>query len=157
MNSNTRNIFIALTVAVALLVGLSFAVASPGAQAAPQAAPTPVAGTYTGGTLARTVTLFDADVTTGTAQLGSGVSILTGDRIDLQYIIDQPTSVNTVTLKLQFSNDLVNWIDGATVVADNAADANVMQQYNLFGAYARLHVDATNTEEVSVTAIGVVK
>jgi len=128
-----------------------------GAVAAPAAAPTPVAGTYTGGTLARVVTLYDSAVTTSTAFGGSGVSILTGDRVDLQYVIDQPTDVNTMTLKLQFSNDLVNWVDGATIVSDNAADANVMQQYAVFGNYARVNIDAANTNEATVTVIGVLK
>jgi hypothetical protein len=154
---NTRTGFVGL--AVVMLVGLFalMTLSTPGAQAGPLAAPTPVAGTYTGGTLARSVTLYDSTVTTSTAFGGNGVSVLTGDRIDLQYVIDQPTSVNTMTLKLQFSNDLVNWIDGATIVTDNAADANVMQQYAVFGNYARINIAGANTNEATVKVIGVLK
>lgn len=155
---NTR-IGLVAAVAVVLLVGLFalMTVSAPSAQAGLLAAPTPVSGTYTGGTLARSVTLYDSTVATSTAFGGNGVSVLTGDRVDLQYVIDQPTSVNTMTLKLQFSNDLVNWVDGATIVTDNAADANVMQQYLVFGNYARINIDGANTNEATVKVIGVLK
>lgn len=154
---NARTGFTA-ALAVVLLVGLfALMTLSTPAQAVPAAAPTPVAGTYTGGTLARAVTLYDSTVTTSTAFGGNGVSILTGDRVDLQLVIDQPTSVNTMTLKLQFSNDLVNWIDGSTLATDNAADANTMQQYPVFGAYARVNIDAANTNEATVKVLAVLK
>lgn len=156
MSKKLMGVGMAALVLMLVLFGVMVNTA-PGVQAEPLAAPTPVAGTYTGGTLARAVTLYDSTVTTSTAFGGSGVSILTGDRIDLQYVIDQPTSVNTMTLKLQFSNDLVNWVDGATVVTDNVADANVMQQYAVFGSYVRVNIDAANTETATVKVLGVVK
>lgn len=154
---NTRNTILAVAGAVLLLALLVLSIGGgPQANAAPMAAPTPVAGTYTGGTLARAVTLYSGVIATSTAVNGSGVSILTGDRVDLQYVIDQ-TAVNTVTAKLQFSNNGTNWVDGATFATANAADANDMQQYNVFGALARVNVAATNTNPVTVTVIAVVK
>lgn len=154
---NARNITLTVASAVLLLALLVTTIGGgPQALAAPLAAPTPVAGTYTGGTLARTVTLYNGVISSVTAVNGSGVSILTGDRVDLQYVVDQ-TDVNTVTAKLQFSNDGTNWIDGATFATANAADANVMQQYNVFGALARVNLAATNTNPVTVTVIAVVK
>ena len=80
------------------------------------------------------VTLFNANVSTAD---GGGSACHRRRKVDLQWLIDQ-TAVNTVTLKLQFSNDSTNWIDGATFVTNNAADAGDMQQYAVFGRYLRL-------------------
>jgi len=79
--------------------------------------------------------------------------------MDLQWGIDQTllTTMNTTTLKLQFSNDGVNWIDGASFVSANVADANDMQQYAIFGRYARVYADVSNTNPLTLTVIGVAK
>ncbi len=80
--------------------------------------------------------------------------------IDLQWLIDQTlvgTAANTTTLKLQYSNDDVNYVDGASFVSANAADAGDMQQYNLFGRYTCIYADVSNTQTVTVTVIGTVK
>lgn len=155
---HNRNITIMIAVVVLMAVAMfgALSINTP-TSAAPAAIPTPVAGTYTGGTMARVVTLYDSNVTTSTAFGGNPINVLTADRIDLQWIVDQPTSVNTTTVKLQFSNDQINWVDGATVLNANAADAADMQQYNLFGAYVRANIDATNTNTVSVKLIGVIR
>ncbi len=76
--------------------------------------------------------------------------------LDLQYVIDQGTT-NTTTLKIQFSNDNTNWSDGINVVANNAADANAMQQFNNFGRYTRLYATLTNANAVTITARAVAK
>ncbi len=80
--------------------------------------------------------------------------------IDLQWLIDQTivdTTANTITLKLQYSNDNLNYVDGASFVSANVADAGDMQQYNLFGRYTCIYADVSNTQTVTVTVIGTVK
>ncbi len=80
--------------------------------------------------------------------------------IDLQWLIDQTlvnSTANTTTLKLQYTNDGVNFVDGASFVSSNAADAGDMQQYNLFGRYTCIYADVSNTQTLTVTVVGTVK
>lgn len=123
-------------------------------QAAPAVAPTPLAETA-GGPGYQNVVFWSADALTASA--GSNAIQLPGyEVLDLQYVIDQGT-VNTTTIKLQFSNDNTNWSDGINVVANNAADANAMAQFNNFGRYVRLYATVTNTNPVTITARAVAK
>jgi len=124
-----------------------------GPMAAPAAIPTPVSITPGSGA-PQLVTLFNANVST--ADEGGPAAVIAGEKVDLQWIIDQ-TDVNTVTLKLQFSNNGVTWIDGAAFVTSNAADAGDMQQYAVFGRYLRAYADVSNSNPVTVTVIGLVK
>lgn len=78
------------------------------------------------------------------------------DVIDLQYVIDQGT-VNTTTITQQYSNDNVTMVDGAAVVTANAADANGMAQYALFGRYGCMKIDVANANPITITLIGVAK
>ena len=144
----------ALVLVAALIFSMS-SVAPDTAMAAPAPAPTPVSATDSGGNNA-VVTFWSGEALTATGA-SSVQNVMDFERVDLQTTIDQGTTPNTVTLKLQFSNDGTNWIDGATVVTANVADAGAMQQYALFGRYARLYATAGNSESVTVTAIGVAK
>lgn len=144
----------ALVLVAALIFSMS-SVSPDTAMAAPAPAPTPVSATDSGGNNA-VVTFWSGEALTATGA-SSVQNVMDFERVDLQTTIDQGTTPNTVTLKLQFSNDGTNWIDGATVVSANVADAGAMQQYALFGRYARLYATAGNSESVTVTAIGVAK
>lgn len=144
----------ALVLVAALIFSMS-SVTPDTAMAAPAPAPTPVSATDSGGNNA-VVTFWSGEALTATGA-SSVQNVMDFERVDLQTTIDQGTTPNTVTLKLQFSNDGTNWIDGATVVSANVADAGAMQQYALFGRYARLYATAGNSESVTVTAIGVAK
>ncbi len=80
--------------------------------------------------------------------------------VDLQYLIDQTAvagAPNTTTLKLQFSNDLVTYIDGTNVVSGNVADGSDLQQYQLFGRHTCVYADVTNSNPLTLTVSGVVK
>jgi len=135
------------------LVGLSVSMGAGPALAAPQAIPTPVSVTPGNGA-PQVATFWRAAPLTAS---GAGTeAIIAGEKVDLQWVIDQ-TAVNTVTLKLQFSNDSATWVDGATFVTNNAADAGDMQQYAVFGRYLRAYATVTNSNPVTVTVIGVVK
>jgi hypothetical protein len=145
------SIVAALVLVGALLVSIN---TTPAIQAAPAAAPTPVASGFSA--KSPTELTWLAGVAT-TADGGSTALNVAGWQVtDIQYNIDQ-ADVNTVTLKLQFSNDNVNWTDGATLVTDNAADASVLSQAAVFGKYARIHANVTNSNPVTLTVIGILK
>ena len=54
-------------------------------------------------------------------------------RTDIQYIFDQ------------------------TIITSNAADGAALSQQNVFGKYARVYADVSNTNPVTLTVIGVMK
>ena len=78
------------------------------------------------------------------------------DTLDIEYAINQ-SSVNTLTIKLQYSNRLQRYTDGANVVATNNSDTVAMQQFPAFGRYTCLFVDVTNSNPVSLTLTAVGK
>ena len=125
--------------------------------AAPPAAPTPVASLNLASGWSGDLIWYDETVVvTGTAYGSAPINIANFELADVQYVIDQGTT-NTVTLTLQLSNNGVDWVTGTTLVAANAADASVLSQVPLFGKFARVLVDATNTNPLTVTVIGVGK
>lgn len=72
---------------------------------------------------------------------------------DISYVIDEGTT-NTITLKLQFSNDNVHFYDSAqTVVAAATTDSDGFQRYLLFGRFVCIYADVSNTNAVVITAI----
>lgn len=151
-------IFGSLAVAVLLFAALVLSMGGPAnVTAAPSAAPTPVSINHAG-TFADVPVFWSTQVVT--ADGGSSLQNIQNHQVvDLQWGIDQTllTTMNTTTLKLQFSNDGVNWIDGASFVSANVADANDMQQYAIFGRYARVYADVSNTNPLTLTVIGVAK
>jgi hypothetical protein len=141
-------------VMVLALFWVALAAVTPTAQAGPLAAPTPAISGYS----AKAPTeLTWWDTTAVTADGGSTALVVSQwQAADVQYVIDQG-DVNTVTLKLQFSNDNVNWTDGATLVSANEADASVLAQAAVFGKYARVYADVNDTDAVTLTVIGILK
>ena len=154
MSNSNKMIRSVVGAAVVALVVLSLFMPAPSTMAAPAAAPTPAASGFA--SRAPTELTWSSAVAT-TADGGSAALQVAGYTVaDIQYVIDQGT-VNTTTLKIQFSNDNVNWTDGATLVTDNAADASVLSQVAMFGKWARIYKDVTNTNPVTVTVIGILK
>lgn len=151
-------IFGSLAVAIVLFAALVLSMGGPvNVTAAPSAAPTPVSINHSG-SFADVPVFYSTQVLT--ADGGSNAQNIQNHQVmDLQWGIDQTllTTVNTTTLKIQFSNDGVNWIDGASFVSANTADANDMQQYAIFGRYARVYADVSNTNPITLTVIGVAK
>lgn len=127
--------------------------------AAPQAAPTPVSVTRPVSSQPQLSAIANAQVIAADTRLGC-VASSNHSLMDLQYGIDQGT-VNTVTLKLQFTNDTpgasATYIDGVNVVATNAADASDMQPFQLFGAWTCIYADVANTNNLTVTVKGLLK
>jgi len=154
MSATRRVVVVSVAAAALLLIAGALLLGSPEYSEAAAVAPTPLAETA-GGPGYQNVVFWSADALT--ADGASNALQLPGyEVLDLQYVIDQGT-VNTTTIKLQFSNDNTNWSDGINVVASNAADANAMAQFNNFGRYVRLYADVTNSNAVTITARAVAK
>lgn len=126
----------------------------PTAQAGPLAAPTPVVSGFSAKAPTELTWWSDAAVT----EDGGSTALVVSQwqAADIQYNIDQGTT-NTVTLKLQFSNDNVNWTDGATIASAIAADGSVLSQQAVFGKFARVYADVANTNTVTLTVVGILK
>lgn len=144
-----------------LLVSFFVAIAlvpSSNTLAAPAAAPTPVAAVQRSPAPEFPV-FFNGKVLTADTR-GSCFEVPDYAVVDLQYLIDQTAvdgAPNTTTLTIQFSNDLVTYVDGLNAVADNAADASGLVQMQLFGRHTCVYANVTNTNPVTVTVNGVVK
>ena len=150
----------AIVLVVALIVGGIPLWASPAAipAAGPLAIPTPLAVANfpaTSARLAKTATLWN-----GTALTASGASpaidIAGYGLADVQVVIDVGT-VNTTTVKLQFSNNNSNWVDGVAIASAITADTNTLAQYVLFGRYVRAYATLTNSNPITMTVIGLAK
>lgn len=145
---------VATVVMVFALFWVALAAEPPTAQAGPMAAPTPAISGYSAKSPTELTWWSDTAVT---ADGGSTALVVSQwQATDIQYNINQG-DVNTVTLKLQFSNDNVNWTDGAALVSANVADASVLAQQAVFGKYARVHADVANTNPLTLTVIGILK
>jgi len=76
--------------------------------------------------------------------------------LDLHCVLDA-TLANTTTIKLQYSNDNVNWADGHSVIQNTGSDQNDMVQRYNFGAYTRLYATVTNSNPLTVTVVGIAR
>jgi hypothetical protein len=152
-----NKIVLAATTFLALVALLLFTLesASRDASAAPQPAPTPVNVAYSTGAGGVLTFFGSARITTDTN--GPIVGVSEYEKIDLQYVIDQGATPNTVTLSIQYSNDGTNWDPGLTIVSGNAADATAMQQFPLYGQFARVRADVALTQPVTITIPGLAK
>ena len=149
-------------------IGLIFAVflsvmyeSSPSANGAPMLVVTPVAGIISHGTTPKTVkTFFPGTAAITSTTTSAAQRVIDYDVVDLEWVIDQTIAasvMNTTTLKLQMSNDGINWVDSNTFVNANVADVTDMAQYPLFGAYSRVVATVTNANPVTITVLGAVK
>lgn len=145
------SIFLALAMVMMLMSVLT-------AQAAPEAVTTPVSyPNRISDTVVRyPINFMLAKVTTADGR-GTTYNLPGFNILDLQYIIDQGSTPNTVTLKLQNSCDGVNWVDQGTLVSANHADASNILQLNTFCRYANIYADVASTQTLTITVIGVAK
>lgn len=151
-----RQIYLFLAVAVSLLL-LALLVTFPvmPVTGAPMAAPTPNAATERTNGLPQMYTFFNA--TTMTADTTSSCFELANyDVMDLYYNIDQGT-VNTTTLTLKFGNTESALVSGINIVAANAADANNLQPFQVFGRYTCIYADVANTNTITITVNALAK
>lgn len=154
MKNRSGLAFVAVLVALVMLVSLSRGF---DASAAPAAAPTAVAvNVYPSGSSDWAMAEFWPGTAITSDRRSTCVESAGFSIADIQYNIDQGTT-NTTTLTLQFTNDKVTYSNGVNVVASNAADASDLQPFALYGRYVCLYADVTNSNAVTVTAIGVLK
>lgn len=154
MSGNKKFLMVvaALALIAALFVGV-FSGAPSQVSAAPAAAPTPQ--TFNPSRADANIMVW-ANVKSITADTRWCADARNYNAADVQYAIDQGT-VNTTTLKLQFSNDMVSFVDGATLVSANAADADSLNRQLVYGRYVCVFADVTNSNAIVITAIGVAK
>jgi hypothetical protein len=154
------------TIAILLAVMVVLPVQEPQVvTAAPAAIPTPVAGVVQAGDHKDVNWFLNERVSADEAS--SIFRVEDVEKCDISWWIDlELTSgfVNTTTLKLQFSNDNVYWSDGASIDAAQATDdgrsttgSGLMQQFAVFGRYARVYADVANTNLLTTTVQGVCK
>ena len=141
---------IASLIAVLLLAAFFGAMNGGGVTPALGAAPTPVSITQPVGLEPQLYTLFSGVVTTSTQ--GTCRELGKWAVADIQTVIDV-SNTQTVTLKMQYSNDGVNLVDGANIVAASA-DTNTLTQLPLFARYACAYATLGSTNTVTVTVTG---
>lgn len=156
-----KSIVWAIIVGVTLLALLVLSFGGPQTMtAAPAAIPTPVSITHPSAVAPEFPLFFNAAPLTADTR-SSCFEVPEYSVMDVQYLIDQPTVTNTqnntITLKLQFSNDLTTFTDGAAVASANTADGSDLVQLAIFGRYTCIYADVINTTTVTATVIGVVK
>lgn len=150
MNSRTF-VFVVTALAIALFGFAALTSTFAPVDAAPAAAPTPVSVTRPASGQSQ-LSVFPETAVTTDGIIGCMQSN-NHSVADIQFTIDQ-TAVNTTTLKLQHTNNTpgssATYINGANVVANNAADASDMVQLQMFGAWTCIYADVTNTDTVNV-------
>lgn len=157
MNTQTRwrGLVLSLLVLVGLAGVFSLALQMPvPVQGAPLSAPTPITQ-YVGNSEPRILPFWSAASLTADGR-SSCFNVGGYSTIDIHYIIDQGTT-NTATVNLQFTNVKNSYITGVAMVSSNAADASDMKEFNLFGDRVCLYADVTNSNALSLTAVGLVK
>lgn len=151
----TKDLSIGAVIVIALLaLSLAYLGEPAHISAAPGAAPTPVANILT----ADAVFPFNFQVATAlTADTNtSSREVMRYNAIDVQYVIDQGTT-NTTTLTIQWSNDGSNWVAGPALVSNNAADATDITRVPVFGRYARINQNVTNSNPITITLLGIAR
>ena len=142
--------YIALSVIVgALLLAALFGVmVGGGGNAALAAAPTPVSITQPVGLSPQLYTLFSGTAITASAQ-GNCWELGKWAVADVQSIIDV-SDTQTVTVKIQYSNNNgANLVDGMNL-ATGSADASTFVQAPLFGRYACAYATLGTSAPVTV-------
>lgn len=156
---NTRKYLAVLVTSAALLVLVALLSFSPSAlvTAAPKAAVTPVAGVVHSGVRGDTVEFWVTEVITADG-CSALLNVADHAKIDLQWVIDQGTT-NTTTFTTRWTNtgSTANLVTDATVVSANTADATAGGQFALFGRQVCIYADVANSNELTVTFIGVAK
>lgn len=144
-----KHIAITVIVGALLLAALFGAMNGGGGSAALAAAPTPVSITQPVGLNPQLYTLYSGTAVTASAQ-GTCWELGKWAVADVQSIIDV-SDTQTVTVKIQYSNNGTSLVDGATLVSAVSADSNTFVQAPLFGRFACAYVTLGTAAPVTVT------
>lgn len=150
---NTQRLFVGSLVAVALVLAV-FAFSLPAPSGDVMAAGiTPVGGKEPSGArvgplipIVTAVVTADGRICRDTREFTSG---------DVQLVMEPNSTPNAMTVMLEHSNDNANYTDGPQIVATQSATTDVMNRYDLFGAYTCVNWDiatasTSNTVDLSV-------
>lgn len=156
MSKRFSVIFALVLVALALMV---FGGIAPQATAAPRAAITPVAvEDPLGGGESVLIKFYDGEALTADDQ--ECRDLREYRVIDLEYVVDHGTT-NTTTVTLEHTNgagsDLTVNTTGQTVVSANAADADDLNRFDLYGIYTCVDINVTNSNTITWTVYGVAR
>lgn len=144
-------LILGLTVLVLALIALPLQFAG----ASPAPAPTPISAPGAAGSPLN-VTFINAQAMAASAR-SNPIELSAYNRLDLQYVIDQGSDVNTATLTMQTSCTGQNWDPGVAIVSNNAADASAVVSLPNFCRYTAISATLTNTNPVTITVKGVAK
>jgi hypothetical protein len=143
-----RKATIAIAVCALLALALFGAMNGGGGTPALAAAPTPVSITQPVGLNPQLYTLFSGTAITASAQ-GTCWELGKWAVADVQSIIDV-SDTQTVTVKIQYSNNGTSLVDGMNL-ATSAADASTFVQAPLFGRFACAYATLATTAPVTVS------
>lgn len=159
---NHRKPIAAVVMAIAILAIMVTSLLTPNlapATAAPQAAVTVVAaGAPITGDTSVLIKFYDGEALTADDQECRDLPEFRV--IDLEYVVDQGT-VNTTTVTLEHTNgagatNAVN-TTGQTVVSANAADADDLNRFDLFGYTTCVDINVTNANAITWTVYGLAR
>ncbi len=160
MNTRTRAVWPLVLMAVVVVFALSvMGGAALNVSAAPQAAVTPVAVTLpNGGGESAIVKFYTAKSITADEQ--NCLDLREYRTLDLEFVVDQ-TTTNTTTVILEHTigagADLTTNTVGQTVVSANAADADDLNRFDLYGVYTCVDINVTNSNAVTWTVWGIAR
>lgn len=160
MNTRTRAVWPLVLMAVVVVFALSvMGGAALNVSAAPQAAVTPVAAFLpNGGGESVIVKFYDEEVLTADDQ--NCLDLREYRTMDLEFVVDQ-TTTNTTTVILEHTigagADLTVNTVGQTVVSANAADADDLNRFDLYGAYTCVDINVTNSNPITWTVWGIAR
>lgn len=63
---------------------------------------------------------------------------------DVQTVVEWASTPDTITLKLQHSNDNTNFTDGPNLVATVVANTSALNRYDNYGAFTCVYFDIAN-------------
>jgi hypothetical protein len=77
---------------------------------------------------------------------------------DIQTVVEWASTPDTITLKLEHSNDNTNYVDGPVLVSTVVANTDALNRYDNYGAFTCVSYDianpsATNYANVKVLAL----
>lgn len=143
--SKSTKFFTAVAVAAFLLVGLLSVMTDnrPFAYAAPPAAGiTPVGGANpVKGVVGNPVPLVTAAIT---ADARICRDFRNARSLDIQTVVEWAATPDTVTIKLEHSNDNLNYVDGPDIAATVVANADYLGRYDQFGVYTCANINVAN-------------
>ena len=147
--NKTKSFATLFLVAAGAILGLSLTIAN--AAVGPQG----VGNAAVPAQLAAPRSVAFASVQRITNDVGSTFNVALRDYgvLDLQYVVQASDGTNAWTLKLQHSNDGVNWVDGLTIASSIASVTGTtdMTRTHNFGGFTRVFFDTSNTTAFTAT------